>query len=98
MDRSVTLPAAKCALTDVIAPGNAALRLTGRKALPGLFLLVRREDRLAAEFDAIRFGVGPAARAVRSRMQRRSSFAATPSIAKMISAKVRGRIEVRFGQ
>src|ERR1700719_2561372 len=50
------------ALTDIIAPRNAALRLTRVEALAGLFLLVRGEDRLAAEFDAIRLGIGPAAR------------------------------------
>jgi hypothetical protein len=32
-------------LTDVVAPGDCALRLTSFEALAGLFLLVRREDR-----------------------------------------------------
>jgi len=48
-------------LTDVVTAGDAALRLTRFEALAGL-LLVKREDRLAAEFDAISFGVGSAAR------------------------------------
>jgi hypothetical protein len=39
----------------------AALRLTGIEAFAGLFLLVRGEGRLAAEFDALFLGVGPAA-------------------------------------
>ena len=42
--------------------GDAALRLAGGNALAGLLLLVRGEGRLAAEFDALRLGVGPAAR------------------------------------
>src|SRR6516165_150807 len=50
------------ALTDVVAAGDAALRLACVEALAGLLLLVRREDRLAAEFDAVGLGVGPAAR------------------------------------
>jgi hypothetical protein len=49
-------------LADVVAAGDGTLGLAGGKALPGLFLLVRREDRLAAEFDAVGSGVGPAAR------------------------------------
>jgi hypothetical protein len=49
-------------------------------------LLVRGEDRLAPEFDALGFGISPAARG-RSKMRRRSSFAATPRMAKTISAK-----------
>jgi hypothetical protein len=48
------------ALTDVVAAGNAALRLPGFEALAGLVLLVRGEGRLAAEFDALGLGVGPA--------------------------------------
>ena len=50
------------ALVDIIAAGNAALRLSGVEAFAGLFLLVRSEGRLTAEFDAVCFCVGPAAR------------------------------------
>jgi len=50
------------ALADIVAARHAALRLARVEALAGLFLLVRSEDRLAAEFDAVGFGVGPAAR------------------------------------
>jgi hypothetical protein len=39
--------------------GNAALRLAGFEALAGLFLLMRGEGRLAAEFDALGLGVAP---------------------------------------
>jgi hypothetical protein len=49
-------------------------------------LLVRGEDRLAPEFDALGFGISPAARG-RSKVRRRSSFAATPRMAKTISVK-----------
>ena len=45
------------------------------------------ERRLAAEFHAVGLGVGPGPRAVRSRMRRRSSLAATPRMANTISAK-----------
>ena len=38
------------------------MRLASLEALAGLLLLVRSEDRLAAKFDAVRLGVGPAAR------------------------------------
>jgi hypothetical protein len=38
------------------------LCLTGFKALAGLLPLVRGENRLAAEFDAVSLGVGSAAR------------------------------------
>jgi len=48
-------------LTDIVGAGNAALCLTRFEALAGLLLLVRGEDRLAAESDAVRLGVGPAA-------------------------------------
>jgi len=50
------------ALTDIVAARHAALCLPGCNALAGLFLLVRGEGRLAAEFDALFLGVGPAAR------------------------------------
>ena len=40
----------------------AALRLARFEALGGLFLLVRGEGRLAAQFDALFLGVGLAAR------------------------------------
>ena len=50
------------ALTDIVAAGNAALRLASFEALTGLLLLVRGEGRLAAEFDALLLGVGTAAR------------------------------------
>ena len=43
------LRAAKSCLADIVAARNAALRLVGFEALAGLFLLVRREDRLTAE-------------------------------------------------
>jgi hypothetical protein len=49
-------------LTDVVGAGNAALRLASFEALPGLLLLMRGEDRLAPEFDAIGFGISPATR------------------------------------
>ena len=38
------------------------MRLAGIEASAGLFLLVGGEGRLAAEFDALFLGVGPAAR------------------------------------
>src|SRR5271165_4660959 len=47
-------------LTDVVAARDAALRLARFEALAGLFLLVRGQDRLAAEFDTLLLGVGPA--------------------------------------
>ena len=50
------------ALADVVAARHAALRLARFEALTGLVLLVRGERRLAAEFHAVRLGVGPAAR------------------------------------
>jgi len=50
------------ALTDIVAARDAALRLTGIEASAGLFLLVGCQRRLAAEFDALLLGVGPAAR------------------------------------
>jgi hypothetical protein len=50
------------ALADIVATRDATLRLASFEALAGLFLLVRRQDRLAAEFDAVGFGVGPATR------------------------------------
>src|ERR1700730_3072364 len=48
-------------LTDIVAARDPALCLAGVEALAGLFLLVWRERRLAAEFDALRLGVGSAA-------------------------------------
>ena len=72
-----------CWLTDLVASCNAALRLAGRDTGAGLFLLVRR---LAAEFDALVLRISRS-RAVRSRMRRRSSFAAMLRMEKMISAK-----------
>ena len=50
------------ALTDIVAAGDAALRLAGVEALAGLLLLVRGENRLAAEFDAVSLGVSAASR------------------------------------
>ena len=50
------------ALTDIVGAGDAALRLARFETLAGLLLLVRREDRLAAEFDAVGLGVRPAVR------------------------------------
>src|SRR5947207_8117008 len=50
------------ALIDIVTVGNAALRFTVCKAFAGLLLLVRGEGRLAAEFDTVCLGVGPAAR------------------------------------
>jgi hypothetical protein len=47
-------------LADIVATRDAALRLASFEALAGLFLLVRRQDRSAAEFDALRLGVAPA--------------------------------------
>ena len=38
------------------------MRLASFEALASLFLLMSCEDRLAAELDAVRLGVGPAAR------------------------------------
>jgi len=49
-------------LADVVGTGDAALRLVRFEALAGLLLLVRAEDRFAAEFDASRLGVGPSRR------------------------------------
>ena len=48
-------------LTDIVAPRDAALRLASFEAFAGLLLLVQGEDRLAAEFNAVGLGVGPAA-------------------------------------
>jgi hypothetical protein len=73
-------------LADIIGAGAAALRLARFETLAGLLLLARGEDRLAAEFDAVCLSVGRPL-AMRSRTRRRSSFAATPRMAKMISAK-----------
>jgi hypothetical protein len=50
-------------------------------------LLVGGKLRLAAEFETPLALASARPRAVRSRMRRRSSFAATPRIAMMISAK-----------
>jgi hypothetical protein len=49
-------------VTDVVAARHAALRLASFEAFAALFLLVRGEDRLAAELDAFVLGVGPTAR------------------------------------
>ena len=49
------------ALADIVATRDAALRLARVEALAGLLLLVRGEDRLAAEFDAVRLRVSLAA-------------------------------------
>src|SRR5712672_1277349 len=59
---SLFLQSRNRALTDIVAAGDAALRLARFEALAGLFLLVRGEGRLAAEFDALFLGVGSAAR------------------------------------
>ncbi len=49
-------------LTDVVAPGDAALSLTRCQTLPRLALLVRGKDRLSPEFHALRLRVGAASR------------------------------------
>ena len=48
-------------MADVVAAGNAALRLAGFEACAGLFLLVGSEDRLAAELHSLVLGVGATA-------------------------------------
>jgi hypothetical protein len=60
-------------------------------------LLVWREDRLAPEFDAVGLGVGPAARGA---LQEAAAFqlGGNAENRKDDLGKVRGRIEVRFGQ
>ena len=50
------------ALTDIVAVRDAPLRLACVQALAGLLLLVRREDRLTAELDAVGLRIGSAAR------------------------------------
>jgi hypothetical protein len=47
------------ALTNVVAAGDAALRLAGRHPFPSPALLMRGEGGLAAEFHALRLPVGP---------------------------------------
>ena len=67
----------------------AALRLARFEALGGLFLLVRGEGRLAAQFDALFLGVGLAARGAlqnAAALQLRGNA----RMAKMISAKSEG--------
>jgi len=49
-------------LADVVGAGDRALRSASVEASAGLFLLVRSENRLAVEFDAVGLGVGLAAR------------------------------------
>src|SRR5262249_48646447 len=85
------------ALTDVVAAGNAALRLASFEAFAGLLLLVRREDRRAAEFDAVRLGVGSAARgafedAAAFELRRNAKDGENDL------GKVGGRIKERLGQ
>jgi hypothetical protein len=85
------------ALADIVAARDAALRLASFEALAGLFLLVRGEGRLAAEFDAFLLGVGPAAR---------GAFEDAPPFELRRHAedseddlgKIRRGIEERFGQ
>ena len=74
----------KLGQTDVVAAGDAALRLAGGEAFADLLLLVRGERRLASTPFAF---ASARPRAVRSAMRRRSSLAATPSMARTSSAK-----------
>jgi hypothetical protein len=60
-DWQCRIKAGNRALTDIVAARDAALRLASFEALAGLFLLVRRQDRLAAELDAVGLCIGPAA-------------------------------------
>ena len=73
-------------MADIVAAGDAALRLACFEALAGLVLLVRGEDRLAAEFDALGLGVGPTPRCA---LQNAAALqlGGTPRMAKTISAK-----------
>jgi hypothetical protein len=84
-------------LTDVVGASDAALRLACFEALADLLLLVGREDRLAAEFDTVRLGVGatpPCAFEDAAALQ----FGGDAEDRKDDLGKIRGGIEVRFGQ
>src|SRR5271166_6435445 len=50
-----------CRLTDIVATGNAALRLARRYPRPCFSLLMRRESRLATKLHALRLRVGASA-------------------------------------
>ena len=84
-------------MADIVATSNAALRLASFEAFAGLFLLVRGEDRLAAEFDTVGCGVGPAARRA---FEDATAFELRGNAEdrKDDLGKVRGCIEERFGQ
>ena len=84
-------------MTDVVAACDAALSLARFEALAGLLLLVWGEDRLAAELDAVRLGVGPPARGAlhdAATLQLRGNAEDREDDL----GKVRGRIEVGFYQ
>src|SRR6516162_7788578 len=85
------------ALTDIVAAGNTALRLASFEALAGLLLLVRGEDRLAADFDAPGHGVGPAAGGA---LEDTAAFELRSHTenGKDDLAEIGGRIEERFGR
>ena len=74
------------ALTDIVAAGDAALRLASVEAMRASFCWCG--VRIGLRPNLTPFSLASARpRAVRSRMRRRSSFAATPRMAKTISAK-----------
>jgi hypothetical protein len=84
-------------LTDIVAAGDAALRLARCKPLSRLPLLVQRHGGLAAELATLRLGVGPApcgafenavAFQLRGNAKNRENGL----------GKLRGRIEERLGQ
>ena len=75
------------ALTDIVTARDAPLRLARFEALAGLFLLVRREDRLAAEPDAVGLGVSPAARGA---LQNAATLQLCGKVGKSITKAARG--------
>jgi hypothetical protein len=95
--RGVLTEARNCALTDIVTPCDAALRFARCDALAGLFLLVGCERRPAAESDALFLG-SARPRAVRSKMHRRSSFAAHAEDGKDDLGEIGRRIEERLCQ
>ena len=60
MTSALMLPASKSSPDDVVAAGDAALRLARRNPRPRFALLMRGEFRLASEFHALRLRVGAA--------------------------------------
>jgi hypothetical protein len=95
LKRDLSFEARNRRLTDIVAARDAALCLAGGKALAGHLLLVRGEGRLAAEFDALRLGVGSAARRA---FENASAFELRRDAqhGKDKLGKIRGRIDNRL--